>query len=717
MARSRVSSCYAVGVFAAATIVFGLGCKSTSTPAAVVVVPPPPPATLDQRISWILRLEQQRILRDAGAAPATRATTAPGASPFALASAPDLAALALDSDPSVRRRAVLAIGRIGAPEGVALLIPALQDPTPEVRASAAFGLGLLGPEARAAVASLQAALADVSPAVRVRAIEGLGLIGDVSAVPAVFQAASGCGALMAPIAPDDEETKSPEIEICRLALFALVRLRSYDAIAALTLNAQGEPVSRWWPVAYALQRINDPRAARALVSLVSTPGADTAGFALRGLGALKDSSVVPLARAVALNRDADLKVRVAAVRALGQVGGAIGAAPLLETLDSPDLPFNVEMEVVMALGMAAHASAFDALIDRLTARSPAMRAAALSATAKADPEAFLLVVAGLGRDQEWSVRAALATVLGGLPADRVTSALESLADDEDARVHGPALAALAALKAPSLTARLFKSLEAEDFVERATAARLIGDAKPEGGVPRLVAAYARAESDAAYGARAAALEALSKYGGDDARAAIRRGLVDKDWPVRWRAANLLNGLGDATAVPVRPALLRQPAEFFESPALLHPAFSPHAFIDTTAGTIEVELNVVDAALTSQNFVELARSGFFNGVRVHRLVPSFVIQAGDPRGDGEGGPGFTVPDELSPLPYVRGTMGVALDWRDTGGSQWFITLSPQPHLDAKYTVFGRVVNGWEILDRVAQWDTIQRIRVWDGVEFK
>ena len=82
------------------------------------------------------------------------------------------------------------------------------------------------------------------------------------------------------------------------------------------------------------------------------------------------------------------------------------------------------------------------------------------------------------------------------------------------------------------------------------------------------------------------------------------------------------------------------------------------------------------------------------MRVHRVVPNFVVQAGDPRGDGEGGPGYTMRDELSPLPYVRGTVGMALDWRDTGGSQFFITLSPQPHLDAKYTVFGRVVNGMD-----------------------
>ncbi len=100
---------------------------------------------------------------------------------------------------------------------------------------------------------------------------------------------------------------------------------------------------------------------------------------------------------------------------------------------------------------------------------------------------------------------------------------------------------------------------------------------------------------------------------------------------------------------------------------------------------------------------LARKGFFNGLQIHRVVPNFVVQDGDPRGDGEGGPGYTIRDELNERPYLRGTVGMALDWRDTGGSQFFITHSPQPHLDARYTVFGHVVNGMEVVDRIQQGD--------------
>ncbi len=156
---------------------------------------------------------------------------------------------------------------------------------------------------------------------------------------------------------------------------------------------------------------------------------------------------------------------------------------------------------------------------------------------------------------------------------------------------------------------------------------------------------------------------------------------------------------------------------YDSPDILKPEYSPHAFIETAKGTVEIELAVLDAPQTVANFVALARKGYFNGLSIHRVVPDFVVQDGDPRGDGEGGPGYTIRDELNEREYLRGTVGMALDWADTGGSQFFITHSPQPHLDARYTVFGRVVGGMDVVDAIEQWDVIRRVRVWDGESMK
>jgi cyclophilin family peptidyl-prolyl cis-trans isomerase len=386
-------------------------------------------------------------------------------------------------------------------------------------------------------------------------------------------------------------------------------------------------------------------------------------------------------------------------------------------LDAPGLPLTLELEVLTALSATEDERVFDRMLDRLLDRRPEIRAAAMAGAAQIDPDGFLLVVSSLGADRDWSVRAALATTLGTLDPDRVRSGLIEMTDDQDQRVRGPALAALARVGAPDLDARLRAALEVPDFVVRSTAARLLGERKTAEAVPALATAYERGKSDAAFDARTAALTALAAIGGSVATAVVRQALSDRDWPVRWQAAELLHGAGDLDAQPDRPANLRQPEEFFESAGLLHPPFTPVAYIETRLGTIEVALNVVDAPLTTRNFIELAHAGFFNGLRIHRLVPNFVAQTGDPRGDGEGGPGFAIGDELSPLTFRSGAVGIAKYWRDTGGSQFFITLSPQPTLDGRYTLFGQVVKGMDVVERLSIHDVIERVRIWDGTVLK
>lgn len=96
--------------------------------------------------------------------------------------------------------------------------------------------------------------------------------------------------------------------------------------------------------------------------------------------------------------------------------------------------------------------------------------------------------------------------------------------------------------------------------------------------------------------------------------------------------------------------------------------------------------------------------------IHRVVPDFVLQTGDPRGDGSGGPLYAIRDEINPARYTRGSVGMALSGANTGGSQWFVALSPQLHLDGGYTVFGHVVEGWDVLDLIEQDDRLESVRV-------
>jgi cyclophilin family peptidyl-prolyl cis-trans isomerase/HEAT repeat protein len=654
---------------------------------------PKPVISIERKAAWILRLEQQRILQDAAA----------GA---------DLVALTKDADAGVRRRSALALGRIGDVTAVPALIAALSDSEEAVRATSAFSLGLLG-DAQA-VAPLQAALADPSAIVRGRVAEGLGLIGTAAApaAPAIATAAAPCAGLIATLEPDAETPQSVEIEACKLSIFALVRLRSFDALARVVLNAEQRPVSQWWPIAFALQRSADARAADALASLVNVQGIYTPAFAIRGLAGLKDQRVVKPALAIASRAEADVRLRAVAVRALGQMGETQAIDPLQAIAFNPATPRSLQLETIAALGAIGSPESFDRMIDLFGSKTSSIRLAAMSAAAKMDPEGFLLAVSSAERDKDWSVRAGLAGVLASMP-DRGMAAVLDLAADPDTRVQAAALEGLVKLGAKDIDKRLFDALAAPDFALRATAATLVGERRQAEGLEKLAAAYERGDSDSTPSARMAALDAIGRYPAPAGAEVLTKALNDRDYSVRLRAAALLRERGQAGAAPVRPAPLRQEAAFFESNRLLRPAFSPQAYLETNDGMVQIQLDVIDAPFTTLAFIELARAGFFNGLRVHRMIPNFVVQTGDPRGDGEGGPGYTIRDEFSTQPYVRGAVGMALGGPETGGSQFFIALSPQPHLDGRYTVFGKVVAGWDVLDRIAQGDTILRVHIQDG----
>jgi len=136
-----------------------------------------------------------------------------------------------------------------------------------------------------------------------------------------------------------------------------------------------------------------------------------------------------------------------------------------------------------------------------------------------------------------------------------------------------------------------------------------------------------------------------------------------------------------------------------------------AVVVSAKGEFTIDLLPEDAPLTVDNFIKLAKSGYFNGLEVHRVVANFVMQDGDPRGDGNGGPGWSIRCEVNMVPYDRGAVGMALSGKDTGGSQWFVTHSPQPHLDGGYTVFGRVnETGMKVVDQIVRGDKIVSVRI-------
>ena len=135
-------------------------------------------------------------------------------------------------------------------------------------------------------------------------------------------------------------------------------------------------------------------------------------------------------------------------------------------------------------------------------------------------------------------------------------------------------------------------------------------------------------------------------------------------------------------------------------------------METSQGAIELELYPLHAPKTVNNFIFLAREGFYDGVLFHRVIPDFVIQGGDPTGTGRGGPGYQFEDECAgnPLIHERGAISMANAGPNTNGSQFFIAHSPQPHLNGKHTVFGKVVKGLEVVDTIKQGDKMERVTV-------
>jgi cyclophilin family peptidyl-prolyl cis-trans isomerase len=129
----------------------------------------------------------------------------------------------------------------------------------------------------------------------------------------------------------------------------------------------------------------------------------------------------------------------------------------------------------------------------------------------------------------------------------------------------------------------------------------------------------------------------------------------------------------------------------------------NADIKTDKGDIIIQLNAKAAPLTVNNFVFLAQQHYFDGLTCHRVIPGFVAQCGDPKGDGTGGPGYTIPDEPSPLKHGLGAIAMAKSGPNTAGSQFYITLAPQPQLDGGYTVFGQVISGMNVVQQLAPRD--------------
>jgi cyclophilin family peptidyl-prolyl cis-trans isomerase/HEAT repeat protein len=618
------------------------------------------------------------------------------------------------SSPASRLRAdaALTVGRLKLGSRAPALRALLADADTAVAANAAFSLGLLRDSASAD--ALTSAL-NAPTEVAVEAAWALGEIGARSSIENTLYGFSE----WAPRQRGETRTRDPRVVTAVLLAAAKLRPVPWERIS-LFLGPADDSIA--WAASYAVTRTRTPAATRALLALVSSPNALVRANAARGLGvgAAGDSLAQPAGEVLnALANDSNPHVRINAVRSLASYGPT-HMASVFRLMRDPDP--NVRIAATQSLPAVPAGIADSMWMNAWSADTTFAYRQGLLIAATRLP--YLLPgLAEWRTSPDWRKRAAVADAAAASRRARVVDSLVMpLLDDPDRRVRANAFGsiALAFDSIPAVANRVRAGLADRDAEVRAAVLDALGGgtrANAEG-VPRALDALAFASRDSINLARVAALGYVA--------AAWRRDSLRFDDRVRARIA-ALPASGDpeerqsVAGIPLfsagwttAPGTAR-PLDWYQkrvrSFALPTRAGRPPvADIVTERGTITVELFGSDAPLTVDNFVTLARSGYYRDVRFHRVVPNFVAQAGDPTGTGSGGPGYAIRDELNRRRYRRGALGMALSGPDTGGSQWFITHSPQPHLDGGYTVFGQVTSGWNALDALVQGDRILRIDI-------
>lgn len=638
-------------------------------------------------------------------------------------------------DPAIARRAAWVLGNLRRPEGVPLLAAAMAaHADTSVLATAAFALGQIGDTL--AVAPL---------------IPHAGGARATAARTVAAEAAYALGKIRHPHA--------------RAALENLLQTLDADVpghpaaagAALLAIWRQGRPlpvqsIEPWlghffpelrWRAAYALARRGEPAAAAALFRSVDDPEPLVRSFVARGLtGPMADSSGV--GRAAARNAilrlataDPFYVVNINALRTLGTYTGdyytptdtqvihtllrvAASAEPYeavaaLEGLQRVGADPNHER--LRVVSETAGRPLRDLVMN--ADRHVFVRQTAMAALADVDRDVALETARALSADPAWRLRASAARAFAQL-GEAGREDWRRMTRDPDARVVSAAVEEAVTLSGAgeydvyAIGLPLEELLAHPDVMVRANALNgmaLMAEHSPN--LPAVLDAYERARRDTLNDAALAAIDAVAAHARQEPAASRRfftRFQRSPDYLVRQRVfAAFADTVPGAWTQPLPLETGLSMDDYARVAAESRARPRPRAVIETNRGEIEVELFADDAPFTVRSFLGLAARGFFDGQEWPRVVPNFVIQGGDPRGDTSGGPGYTIRDEINRHLYHRGSLGMALSGPDTGGSQWFITHSPQPHLDGTYTVFGQVVRGMEVADVILPGDRIIRIR--------
>jgi cyclophilin family peptidyl-prolyl cis-trans isomerase len=694
------------------------------------------------------------------AAPASEAETVCSAAELEGRGDPKVRAMLTSPEPEVRARAALAAGRLADPEAVPSLTAVFREggAGSRVREVAAWALGRIPGGDAALLACLKASCAAASEAARAlgtRAGVGVGAGARAEEVAVALAAAlSGpselareAGLALGVLARGGRGTKGSAELVGRAARKQLVAALGREETAVRT------------GAAFALGRV-PPRGAGDAAGGAAAEEGGPASLRARLASTLGDRDAtlrvlsarawgiqgLPANGLVTALRDQDWRVRVEAARGLASAPGAgavvaaalPGAAADVARPDTADArwahPLVALLETAAQVGVPLESLPAPGTLNASTRASiVAVRCAAAQARDRVAHRLAETPLCAGDLEPAWRSRrrtgafaAAVASEATRVKAGAASSAsapegsfldaAQKALADADARVRAAAAAEAGAPFAREL-GRLLS--DPDPFVVAAAAGALAKDgalaaaALPAAKVAagRLSGARGKGAGDPASDALAALAELFGAAGAAlglqhaEAATAVANLLPAQSPFVHRNAAAALRAMGEpvpSLPEPVTPV----PAE--AGLGLPGAGPRPHVLsLITSAGELRIELRSADdeAPLTAAALATLARRGFYDGLIFHRVVPDFVVQGGDPRGDGDGGPGWALPDEHTPLRFLRGTMGIATNGSGTGGSQIFLCHSAQPHLDGRYTVVGQLVSGEEVLDALQPGDEI------------
>jgi cyclophilin family peptidyl-prolyl cis-trans isomerase/HEAT repeat protein len=601
---------------------------------------------------------------------------------------------AKDPLPRTRLEAVRVLASVADPDTVRVLSEFSSDSDDRVRQLVMLAAGRTG---AAATGLVTRGLADDSPAVRQAAMWAAAQLGD-----------------------DGWEIIAPRLESERDPL----------VIETLLGNISSFGDRPWRAVAARFARSANPNLRRAVAAGLARAGADDslAVLARDPEPVIRATAVAGFGRGpwtpaygqiiLAAARDADWRVRAAAF-------GVLAASPDLGLSDADRAVIESAVtskhaqERVPAIRAAAVQKGVMSVADLMAvtksdgpwAASEALVAAVLVDATTALPE----VARWLKSPDMWRRRAAARAVASGADGlgEEAAPLVDRLTKDAEPSVRLAWLESLPPRDVVDHEKTLDQLLSQDpDPMVRAAVIDVLRGADRLGDSQRWLELVTRWRGDEAPDARAAAYAAaLAATDASEERAPIlERAMSDPDDGVRCLVADGARGLGIPVVAPPRDA--RHGAPWYRD--LAHWVTEPHWLdIVTVRGTFRVRLDAADAPLSAREIFDLAASGRYDGLDIHRVVPNFVVQGGDPRGDGWGGPGFTLADEPSLVPFDSGSVGIATGGRHTGGSQLFAMLLPADRLTGHYTHLGAVVAGRDVLERLEVGDRILRVETADG----